>query len=48
MQQKISPFLWYTKEAEEAASLYASVFPDSRVVRVTTLPSDTPSGPRDR
>ena len=45
MQQKISPFLWYTKEAEEAATLYASVFPDSRVTRVTALPSDTPSGP---
>ena len=45
MQQKISPFLWYTKEAEEAARHYASVVPDSRVTRVTTLPSDTPSGP---
>ena len=45
MQQKISPFLWYAKEAEEATKHYASVFPDSRVIRVTTLPSDTPSGP---
>ena len=45
MQHKISPFLWYTKEAEEAARHYVSVFPDSRVTRVTTLPSDTPSGP---
>ena len=45
MEQKISPFLWYTKEAEEAAKFYASIFPDSRVTRVTALPSDTPSGP---
>ncbi len=27
---KIFPFLWYAKEAEEAARFYASIFPDSR------------------
>lgn len=43
--QKITPFLWYSKEAEEAASFYASILPDSRVSRVTTLPSESPSGP---
>ncbi len=43
--QKITPFLWYSKEAEEAAAFYASVFPDSRVNRVTALPSESPSGP---
>ena len=43
--QKITPFLWYTKDAEEAASFYASVFPDSRVTHVTPMPSDSPSGP---
>ena len=43
--QKISPFLWYAKEAEEAAAFYVSIFPDSRVVRVSTLPSESPSGP---
>jgi predicted 3-demethylubiquinone-9 3-methyltransferase (glyoxalase superfamily) len=43
--QKIVPHLWYTKEAEEAARFYATVFPDSRVDRVTSLPADTPSGP---
>jgi predicted 3-demethylubiquinone-9 3-methyltransferase (glyoxalase superfamily) len=43
--QKITPFLWYAKDAEAAAAFYASVFPDSRVVRVTTLPSESPSGP---
>jgi predicted 3-demethylubiquinone-9 3-methyltransferase (glyoxalase superfamily) len=43
--QKITPFLWYSKEAEEAAAFYASIFPDSRVERVTTLPSESPSGP---
>ena len=43
--QKITPFLWYAKEAEEAAAFYASVFPESRVNRVTALPSESPSGP---
>jgi len=43
--QKITPFLWYSKEAEDAARLYTSIFPDSRLVRVSTLPSASPSGP---
>jgi predicted 3-demethylubiquinone-9 3-methyltransferase (glyoxalase superfamily) len=43
--QKIVPFLWYSKEAEEAAAFYASIFPNSRVTRVTALPSESPSGP---
>src|SRR5207237_9876209 len=43
--QKITPFLWYSKEAEEASAFYASVFPDSRITRVTTMPSESPSGP---
>jgi len=43
--QKITPFLWYNKEAEEAAAFYASIFPEARVTRVTALPTDSPSGP---
>jgi predicted 3-demethylubiquinone-9 3-methyltransferase (glyoxalase superfamily) len=42
---KIFPFLWYAQEAEEAAKFYASIFPDSRVDRVTTMQSESPSGP---
>lgn len=42
---KIYPFLWYAKEAEEAAKFYASVFPNSRVDRVVTMQSESPSGP---
>jgi predicted 3-demethylubiquinone-9 3-methyltransferase (glyoxalase superfamily) len=42
---RIFPHLWYAEGAEEAASFYASIFPDSRVDRVTTLLSETPSGP---
>ena len=42
---KIYTHLWYAKEAEEAARFYASIFPDSRVDRVTPLRSESPSGP---
>jgi len=31
---KITPFLWYDSEAEEAATLYTSLFPSSRIVDV--------------
>ena len=44
-RSKIYTHLWYAKEAEEAASFYASIFPDSRVDRVTPLLSESPSGP---
>lgn len=42
---KILTHLWYATEAEEAARFYVSIFPDSRVDRVTTLWSESPSGP---
>lgn len=42
---KITPFLWYAKEAEEAAKFYASIFPDSRVDSVSAMPAESPSGP---
>ncbi len=44
-RSKIFTNLWYAKEAEEAARFYSSIFPDSRVDRVTSLQSDSPSGP---
>lgn len=44
-QGKIYTHLWYAKEAEEAARLYTSIFPDSKVDRVSTLQSESPSGP---
>jgi predicted 3-demethylubiquinone-9 3-methyltransferase (glyoxalase superfamily) len=42
---KICTFLWYAREAEEAAKFYTSIFPDSRVDRVTPMLSESPSGP---
>jgi predicted 3-demethylubiquinone-9 3-methyltransferase (glyoxalase superfamily) len=45
-RQKITPHLWFDREAREAAEFYVSVFPDSRITNVTTL-HDTPSGDCD-
>jgi predicted 3-demethylubiquinone-9 3-methyltransferase (glyoxalase superfamily) len=42
---KISPCLWLDGQAEEAADLYVSLIPDSRIDRVVRSPADTPSGP---
>lgn len=33
--QKITPFLWFDKEAEEAARFYTSIFDNSKIGRVT-------------
>lgn len=33
--QKISPFLWFNNEAEEAAQFYTSIFKDSKITKVT-------------
>lgn len=41
--QKITPFLWFDKEAGEAAKFYASVFKGSKIKDTTTL-QNTPSG----
>ena len=42
---KIYPHLWYAKDADEAAKLYASIFPDSKVESIATMGSESPSGP---
>jgi predicted 3-demethylubiquinone-9 3-methyltransferase (glyoxalase superfamily) len=43
--QTISPCLWFMENAEEAARFYVSIFPDSRIDRVSTSPATTPAGP---
>jgi predicted 3-demethylubiquinone-9 3-methyltransferase (glyoxalase superfamily) len=35
---EITPFLWYDNQAEEAATYYTTVFPNSRVLDVTRGP----------
>src|SRR5438128_121005 len=32
--QKITPFLWFDHQAEEAAGFYVSIFPNSKLVKV--------------
>jgi predicted 3-demethylubiquinone-9 3-methyltransferase (glyoxalase superfamily) len=44
--QKITPHLWFDKEAREAAELYISLFPGSKITNATRL-TDTPSGDCD-
>ena len=44
--QKITPHLWFDKEAKEAAEFYTSVFPKSKIKDTTTL-HNTPSGTVD-
>ena len=42
---KIAPCLWFDGQAEEAAALYTSLFPDSRIESVNRSPADNPSTP---
>jgi len=35
IMQKISPFLWFDHDAEEAAKFYTSVFKNSRIIDIT-------------
>lgn len=44
--QKITPHLWFEKDAGKAAEFYASVFPGT-VITDTTILHDTPSGTVD-
>src|SRR5688572_32436877 len=44
--QKITPHLWFDKEAKEAAEFYASIFKNSKIKDTTTL-HETPSGSVD-
>lgn len=39
--------LWYTKDAEAAATFYAQTFPNSSVGAVHRAPSDFPGGKKD-
>jgi predicted 3-demethylubiquinone-9 3-methyltransferase (glyoxalase superfamily) len=44
--RKITPHLWFDKEAKAAATVYASAIPNSRITDTKTL-RDTPSGDCD-
>jgi predicted 3-demethylubiquinone-9 3-methyltransferase (glyoxalase superfamily) len=40
--QKITPFLWFDTQAEEAVQFYTSIFKNSKVVSMNRLPEGTP------
>jgi predicted 3-demethylubiquinone-9 3-methyltransferase (glyoxalase superfamily) len=40
--QKITPFLWFDDQAEEAMNFYVSVFKNSKIISVNRLPEGTP------
>jgi predicted 3-demethylubiquinone-9 3-methyltransferase (glyoxalase superfamily) len=40
--QKISPFLWFDTQAEEAAHFYVSVFRNSEILDVSRYPEGSP------
>jgi predicted 3-demethylubiquinone-9 3-methyltransferase (glyoxalase superfamily) len=40
--QKISPFLWFDHQAEEAANFYVSIFKDSKILKVSRYPEGSP------
>jgi predicted 3-demethylubiquinone-9 3-methyltransferase (glyoxalase superfamily) len=42
--QKITPFLWFDQQAEEAAAFYVSVFPNSKILKVVRY-GDAGPGP---
>jgi predicted 3-demethylubiquinone-9 3-methyltransferase (glyoxalase superfamily) len=41
---KISPCLWFSSEAEEAAKFYVSLLPDSRIEKIQRNTIDSPGG----
>ena len=43
MLHKIKPFLWFDKEAEEAAKYYCSVFKNSKMLDVQRYPEGSPA-----
>jgi len=43
--QKVTPFLWYDGNAEEAVNSYVSIFKDARVITMTRY-GDTGPGPK--
>ena len=45
--QKITPFLWFNDQAEEAANFYTSIFKNSKVVSKSYYGEAGP-GPPDR
>jgi predicted 3-demethylubiquinone-9 3-methyltransferase (glyoxalase superfamily) len=44
---KISPCLWFERDAEEAAKFYTSLVPSSKIEKAWRSPTDYPGGTKD-
>jgi len=42
LSQKVTPFLWFDNQAEEAINLYCSLIPDSKIITITRYPDSFP------
>ena len=45
--QKVTPFLWYDGQAEEAIKLYTSLFKNSKIINISYWGEGTPF-PKDQ
>jgi predicted 3-demethylubiquinone-9 3-methyltransferase (glyoxalase superfamily) len=45
MKQKITPFLWFDKNCEEAMNFYTSIFKDAKIKSIMRYPEGPLSGP---
>ena len=43
--QKITPFLWFDHQAEDAAAFYVLIFPNSKIVKVSRYGEGSPGPP---
>ncbi|MER0238294.1 VOC family protein [Fulvimarina sp. MAC8] len=44
MRDKLTTCLWFDRNGKEAADFYVDLFPDSKIDRVTSGPSEWPAG----
>ena len=45
IMKKITPFLWFDKQAEEAAKFYTTVFKGSKILGIARYTKGTPGKP---
>jgi predicted 3-demethylubiquinone-9 3-methyltransferase (glyoxalase superfamily) len=43
--QKITPFFWFDKSAEEAMNFYVSIFKNAKIISISRYPEDFTEGP---
>ena len=43
--QKITPYLWFDNQAEEAVKFYTSIFKNSQILNMSRLPAEAPGQP---